>query len=120
MADSHAEIKKATQLYVKIGIILFVFTGVTVAVATQPWLDFGEHGFDHVDAIIGLAIATFKATLVALIFMHLNHEKKWIYWLFGFGLIGAAALMLLVALAEGDPIHYEDFSTGEPKTALGQ
>jgi hypothetical protein len=44
MADSVEEIKKAQKLYILIGLVLFVFTVVTVAVATQPWLDFGGMG----------------------------------------------------------------------------
>ena len=58
MADSVEEIKKAQKLYILIGLVLFVFTVVTVAVATQPWLDFGGHGFDMADMTIGLLIAT--------------------------------------------------------------
>ena len=49
MADSPQEIKKALKLYALIGALLFVFTGVTVAVATVPALDVGHHGFDHYD-----------------------------------------------------------------------
>ena len=83
-----------------------------VLVATQEWLDFGGHGFDAADATIGLMIAVTKACLVAAIFMHLNHEKKWIYGLFGLGLIMAVAMVALIFLAKGDPIHYDKFDTG--------
>ncbi|MDA0765526.1 MAG: cytochrome C oxidase subunit IV family protein [Verrucomicrobia bacterium] len=114
MADSVEEIKKAQKLYILIGLVLFVFTVVTVAVATQPWLDFGAHGFDKADMTIGLLIATVKATLVGAIFMHLNHEKKLVYWVFGLGIIMGIALMLLTALSFADPIKY-----GNPKTGDG-
>lgn len=114
MADSPEAIKKATRLYLFIGGLLFVGTVITVMVATQEWLDFGGHGFDAADLVIGLAIASVKASLVALIFMHLNHEKRLIYWLFGFGLFGALALVTLIALAKADPIHYNGFKTGVP------
>ena len=87
-----------------VGILLFIFTGVTVAVATVPWLDFGAHGFDRADAVIGLLIATFKASLVALIFMHLNHEKPPIYWIFGLGLIHAAGFFI------GAYMHFADLT----------
>ena len=106
MADSVEEIKKAQKLYLLIGALLFVFTVVTVAVATQPWLDFGGHGFDMADMTIGLLIATVKATLVGAIFMHLNHEKKLVYYVFGVGGIMAVALMALTALHYIDPIEY--------------
>lgn len=107
MADTPEAIKKSVKLYTLIGLLLFVFTGITVAVATVPALDFGEHGFDYVDAIIGLAIATFKASLVALIFMHLNHEKKGIYWIFLGALFFGVVLILLFALAFLDPITFK-------------
>lgn len=113
MADSVEEIKKAQKLYILIGLVLFVFTVVTVAVATQPWLDFGEHGFDKADMMIGLLIATVKATLVGAIFMHLNHEKKMIYVLFGLGIIMGIALMLLTGLSFADPIKYGNPTTGD-------
>ena len=114
MADSPEAIKKATRLYLLIGGILFLSTVLTVAVATVPALDVGHHGFDVWDMILGLAIATVKASLVALIFMHLNHEKRLIYWVFGFGLVGAFFLVALIALAKWDPIHYNGFKTGVP------
>jgi caa(3)-type oxidase subunit IV len=108
MADSVEHIKRSQKLYLLIGLVLFVFTVVTVAVATQPWLDFGGHGFDMADMSIGLAIATFKASLVGAIFMHLNHEKKLIYWVFGLGIGSAISLLALTALAYEDMIKYGD------------
>ncbi len=107
MADSPEAIKKSIRLYTFIGLLLFVFTGITVAVATVPALDFGEHGFDHVDAIIGICIAAFKASLVALIFMHLNHEKKAIYWIFIGAIALAVTLILLFAFHYFDPITFD-------------
>ncbi|WP_035612419.1 cytochrome C oxidase subunit IV family protein [Haloferula sp. BvORR071] len=112
--DSPEAIKKAVRLYLLIGAVLFGGTLLTVAVAMVPWLDFGQHGFDTADLCIGLAIATVKATLVALIFMHLNHERRLVYWLFGFGLVAAFFLVALIGLAKWDPIHYNGFKTGVP------
>ncbi len=114
MADSPEAIKKSIRLYLIIGGILFIGTVVTVAVATVPWLDVGGHGFDVWDMVLGLAIATVKASLVAAIFMHLNHEKSLIYWLFGFGIACAIALFGLTALSEGDLPHYDGFKDGIP------
>jgi len=114
MADSPEEIKKSIRLYIIIGAALFVGTVLTVLVATVPALDIGGHGFDKADMILGLLIATTKATLVALIFMHLNHEKAWVYWSFGFGLFFAAAMVALLFLAKGDPIKYDGFDLGGP------
>ncbi|WAC19236.1 cytochrome C oxidase subunit IV family protein [Luteolibacter sp. SL250] len=109
MANSPEEIQKAKKTYIWIFLALLVCTVVTVLVATQEWLDFGRHGFDHVDAIVGLAIATLKASLVGAIFMHLNHEKKSIYWIFFGAFVFALALFGLTAFAEFDPIFDPHF-----------
>lgn len=108
MADTPEAIKKSVRVYVLVGIVLFVGTCLTVAVAEVPWLDFGKHGFDKVDCILGLGIASIKAGLVALIFMHLNHEKKAVYWLFGSGLCMVCSLAFLTALAIESPIENKD------------
>ena len=113
MADSPEAIKKSIKLYTIIGLLLFVFTGITVAVATVPWLDFGGHGFDSADAVIGLAIASFKASLVAVIFMHLNHEKKAIYWIFLGALAFGVILILLFAFGFLDPITFDEMMPKE-------
>lgn len=73
------EVRRSTRLYLLVGLILFCGTIATAAVATVPALDVGQHGFDKWDALLGLLIASFKASLVAAVFMHLNHEKKFIY-----------------------------------------
>jgi len=109
MADSPEEIKKHVKLYMLIGVTLFICTVLTVAVAKIEMLDFGERGFDTIDMVIGLLIASFKAGLVAFIFMHLNHEKKMIYWLFGMGLFFGVCLMAITGFAFSDPIYFKDF-----------
>lgn len=109
MADSIEALQKSKKTYLAVFGALLVGTVLTVVVASPPdflyWLDVGEHGFDKWDAIIGLLIASTKATLVAVIFMHLNHEKKAIYWIFGAGLIFVTWMAFLLALAYRDPIH---------------
>ena len=104
MADSVEHIKKTARLYLLIGAVLFIFTGVTVAVAKIPMLDVGKHGFDTMDMILGLAIASFKASLVGYIFMHLNHEKKAIYWIFISALVLCASMFAILFLAKYSPI----------------
>ena len=106
MADSPAEIQKAKKLYMFIGLLLFIFTVVTVAVANVEALDFGRHGFDGVDAVIGLAIAAFKASLVMVIFMHLNHERPLIYFFYGLALLMAFFCIWLIGWSKSDPIQY--------------
>jgi len=109
MANSPEEIQKSKKTYLLIFAALLVCTVLTVLVATREELDFGGHGFDHMDCIVGLAIATLKASLVGAIFMHLNHEKKSIYWIFFGSFIFALALFGLTAFAELDPIFDPHF-----------
>ena len=115
MADSIEHIKKTAKIYVAIGLILFIFTGVTVAVAVIPALDVGDHDFDKWDMMLGLSIATFKSTLVAYVFMHLNHEKKAIYWIFFGALVFFAFMIFLFMFAKSDPIHFQGFNLGLPE-----
>ncbi|MFT4175317.1 MAG: cytochrome C oxidase subunit IV family protein [Luteolibacter sp.] len=104
MADTPEAIQKAKKTYLAVFGVLLLGTILTWAVAEIPALDVGGHGFDMWDCILGLCIATVKASCVALIFMHLNHEKKLVYWLIVISVVGAIALFGLTALAEGDPI----------------
>ncbi len=112
MADTPEAIKKSIRTYLFVGGILFLGTITTVLVATVPWLDVGAHGFDKWDCVLGLTIATIKAGLVAFVFMHLNHEKKAVYWLFASGLCMVCSLAGLTALALGDPIFDSLFYSG--------
>ncbi|MGD1977782.1 MAG: cytochrome C oxidase subunit IV family protein [Akkermansiaceae bacterium] len=108
MADSIAEVQKAKKLYMFIGLLLFFFTVVTVMVATVEDLDFGEHGFDKADAIIGLLIAAFKASLVMIIFMHLNHERPLIYFVYILGIVMAIFCMWLIGWSKSDITSFGD------------
>ena len=71
----HADVesvKKSVRTYMMIGGALLLFTGITVAANLLSL---------SVPAAITLAliIASIKASMVAAVFMHLNHEKRWIY-----------------------------------------
>lgn len=116
MADTAEAIRKSIRTYLIVAAALFVGTILTVAVATVPALDIGHHGFDIWDAILGLAIAATKATLVAAVFMHLNHEKKAVYWIFGSGIVFVIALFGLTAFAKSNPIHDSFFYGKETST----
>lgn len=50
---------------------LLVLTVITVGVTWFPWLDFGP----RINLWVALIIATVKASLVALYFMHLRYDK---------------------------------------------
>ncbi len=99
MADSPEELQKHMKTYTIVGITLILFTFITVGVA-----EFAKTGSFALDVAIGLLIATFKAGLVAFIFMHLNHEKPMIYRILVFTLFFAAGGMVLFILALKDPI----------------
>ncbi len=105
MVDSAEEIEKHKKAYWAVGIALLVFTGITVAVASFNFLDFGEPGVSAMDVAVGLAIATFKSTLVALIFMHLNHEKGLIYKILLFTCYFAFGMVILMVYSLWNPIH---------------
>ena len=119
MADSPEEIQKAIRKYLIIGAILFAGTVLTVLVATVEMLDIGGHGFDMADCILGLAIATTKASLVAYFFMHLNHEKKAVYWIFFGSLFFCACLYFITAWTKADPIHDPLFYGDHAPAKLG-
>jgi cytochrome c oxidase subunit 4 len=72
MHSDPAEIKKSVRKYMMIGAALLVFTGITVAANLV-------HLAVPMAITVALIIATIKGTMVAAVFMHLNHEKKWIY-----------------------------------------
>src|SRR5262245_39279798 len=65
-------IKKSIRSYGIVGGLLLVFTAITVA-ANQVHLAVPRA------VTVALIIATMKGSMVAAIFMHLGHEKKWIY-----------------------------------------
>ena len=62
--------------YAAVCLALFVLTGVTVYVAK---FDFGD-----LNIVVAMLIASIKASIVALYFMHLKFEDKltWIYALY--------------------------------------
>jgi cytochrome c oxidase subunit 4 len=75
--------------------VLLVLTLLTVAVSTlelprAPTI------------VIGLAIAAAKGTLVALYFMHLNHERRIVYLTLAFTAVFFAALFGFTLWTEAD------------------
>ena len=65
-------IRKSIRTYGIIGGMLLVFTAITVAVNQV-------HLAVPLAITVALVIATMKGSMVASVFMHLSHEKKWIY-----------------------------------------
>jgi caa(3)-type oxidase subunit IV len=69
-----------------IGGALFAFTVITVAVNQV-------HLAIPLAIAVALIIATIKGSMVAAVFMHLSHEKKWIYGALVLTVIGFIILM---------------------------
>lgn len=112
MADTPEEVRKHLKLYYTIGGILLVFTIITWAVS---FVHFGSHSMN---IIVGLIIATFKASLVALIFMHLKGERPMIFKFLVFTAVFVVGLFFLTYLAWYDDQHWDGFR-GEPGHSLG-
>ena len=72
---THLDIKKTRKtikMYVAVGVALLVFTALTVAAN-------GMHLAVPAAITVALIIATMKGSMVATVFMHLSHERKWVY-----------------------------------------
>ncbi len=103
MSDNLEEIQKSVKKYLVIGATLIVFTGITV------WLSYVELPTHSLNILVGMIVATFKAALVALIFMHLNHERSIIYKILFFTVVLALVLFVLFIFSHGDPLTFEGF-----------
>jgi cytochrome c oxidase subunit 4 len=97
MSSDPAAIKKSIRTYGIVGGLLFVFTGITVAVNQV-------HLAVPLAITVALIIASMKGSMVASIFMHLNHEKKWIYGALILTVVFFVVLMLLPGLTVSDGI----------------
>ena len=103
MSDNIEEIQKSVKKYIAIGILLIVFSGITV------WLSYVELPTHSLNILVGMIVATFKAALVALIFMHLNHERGLIYKVLAFTFVFVLAMFALFIFAHGDPLEFKGF-----------
>jgi cytochrome c oxidase subunit 4 len=82
---------------------LLLLTVVTVAVAS---LDLGE----STTVLVAVSIATIKASLVAMFFMHLKGEKPMVFWSLGLTAVLFAALFAFLLWSEGDHLFGTKFS----------
>jgi cytochrome c oxidase subunit 4 len=92
------DVSKHVRGYLIVGGALLAFTGLTV------FLSYVNFGSQKANVAVALLVATFKAGLVAYIFMHLSAEKKLIYRVLLFTGIFVFALFWLTYLAWYDPI----------------
>ena len=103
MADSTEEIYKSIKKIKLIGWVLAVCTVITVGLSE---VELPSHSLN---IIVGMILATIKAGLVALIFMHLNHEAKLVYKVLAFTFAFVLALFLLFYFSSLDPLVMKDF-----------
>jgi caa(3)-type oxidase subunit IV len=90
-------VRKQVRTYMMVGAALFVFTGITVAVNQI-------HLAVPLAITVALIIATMKGSMVASIFMHLSHEKKWIYGALLLTVLGFLILMTVPIFTTMDTI----------------
>src|SRR4030095_4700035 len=96
MSD-HSDVAKHIRGYLIIGGTLIIGTILTVLAS---YVDLG-HGLN---IVLALVIATVKASLVALFFMHLISEKQMIYTVLAFTAFFFAGLMgLILGAFQGFP-----------------
>ena len=98
--DEHGahNVAKHIRKYLLIGAILVTFTAITV------WLSYVDFGTMKANVAVAMLVATFKAGLVAAIFMHLSSEKQLIYRILIFTAFFVLGLFFLTYLAWYDPI----------------
>jgi cytochrome c oxidase subunit IV len=92
------DVSHHVKKYMMVGATLLAFTAITV------FLSYVNFGTQKANVAVALVVATFKAGLVAAIFMHLSAEKKTIYRILIFTFFFVLGLFWLTYLAWYDPI----------------
>lgn len=87
MSD-HSDVSKHIRGYLIVGGTLLLGTILTVLAS---YIDLGQHW----NIILALVIATVKASLVVLFFMHLISERQMIYIVLAFTVVFFTGLMYL-------------------------
>jgi cytochrome c oxidase subunit 4 len=108
MAHGNEDLQKHVKTYIKIGIILGVATIITVALS---YVELPTHGQN---LVVGMIVAAIKAALVALVFMHLNHERSLIYKVLAFTGFFLISIFVLIYLTHGDLLAFEGFDGYKP------
>ena len=103
-----AAIKKSIRTYMMVGALLYAGTIITV-LANQV------HLAVPLAITVALIIATIKGSAVAAVFMHLSHEKKWIYGALILTVMFFVVLIMLPNLTVSDTI-----GTVSPYTATAE
>src|SRR3989441_10417779 len=105
MHSDPAEVMKTVRTYFMVGGALLVFTAITVAANRF-------HLAVPAAITVALIIAIMKGSMVAAVFMHLSHERKWIYGALLLTLVFFIVLMCVPMFTLMDGI-------GTPASAVG-
>jgi cytochrome c oxidase subunit 4 len=102
MHSDPAAVQKSVRIYMIVFVMLMIFTVITVAVSRFQFA---------VPVAIGIAlvIAAMKGSMVAAVFMHLSHERRWVYGTLVLTVIFFVVLLMLPVLTSLDGL-----GTGSP------
>ncbi|TLD70223.1 hypothetical protein FEM03_13625 [Phragmitibacter flavus] len=89
---------KQSKLIWIVGAILFLATGFTVVISR---VDLGSH---ELNITVGILVAVLKASLVALIFMHLKSERGLVYKVLLFTFVFVLGLFFLTWMGFAYPL----------------
>lgn len=81
--------------------ILLFLTAVTVWVS---WFDFADINISELNIIVAMFVATIKATIVGLYFMHLRWDRPVIGFIYVFAIL---LVVLFIGLALTDTMEYQ-------------
>jgi cytochrome c oxidase subunit 4 len=102
MHSDPAAIQKSVRGYMMVFVMLMIFTVITVSVAR---FEFAV----PVAIAVALVIAGMKGAMVAAVFMHLNHERWWVYGTLMLTVVFFIVLLLLPVFTSLDGL-----GTGSP------
>jgi caa(3)-type oxidase subunit IV len=94
-AHDAESIRKEVKAYITVFVTLAVLTVLTVAVSYF-------HMPVTLAILVALAIATFKGSLVAAVFMHLRAERRLIYWVLLLTVVFFFVLMAIPSISHWD------------------
>ena len=108
MHSDPADIQKSVRSYMTVFVMLMIFTVITVAAAQ---FDFAV----PVAITVALIIASMKGSMVAAVFMHLGHEKQWIYGALVLTVVFFVVLLVLPLLTSLDGLSIgSTWTSGRP------
>jgi caa(3)-type oxidase subunit IV len=113
MHSDQADVQKSVRRYVMVGAALLVFTAITVAA-------YRLHLGVPAAITVALIIATMKGSMVAGIFMHLSHERKWIYGSLLLTVVLFIALMCIPSFTIMDTIGTQAPAVGAAAEHVGR